>query len=404
MDYATPLNADPDDGVYPLSPYWNKDPAIGLKGSYVPADALNGPLFEIYNTLLEADLTPDVGNLTQLAEAINILAKRAAGRRIIVDTTLTVDPGAAAVHPNYHTIQAALDSLDDATIAKGVFVTIAVVAGVHTVTTTIQVDHVHGSRIKIKGAALPGAFPVTADITSNVATTRTAMRAKIPTVLSIQGTVGIQVQRGGLGLIEDVMLDHNGAGSGVPACLLVTEGFVPTNRVLAMGCDLVGASDLGSGITTTLSGRIQFDNGLICWCDEAARALDQSVITLTGSASPQLPISRCLRGLAVRAGGLIRARGVAVAYCSETGARAEEGLIVVDTIASAFSNNGKNLAAYGGRIRSVSTVFGAPIVDYSLVVGTGGYLDVLDSSGGTTSNITLNTVGSNNSYIRVWTS
>lgn len=321
-------------------------------------------------------------------------------RLIRTNATITVDPGGDG---DFETIQEAVDSLEGTVISSTAMVTILLAQGVHTVTAPVVVDHPYGSRIRLKGVQLPTAFPVYGDIAATVASTRTAMRGKLGSILSIEGgQTGILVQRGGLAGIEDLLLDHNGAGSGSPGCLVVMEGVVPVNRVVAMGASLSGAGNTGAGFATTRSGRIEVTNSLVCHCNELVRALDQSVVLLTGSASSQMPLARGQNGIVARSGGLVRARGVTVTECTEYGARVDEGQIVFDEIGSGMNLNANNLGAFGGRIRAIDTFLGPSTGGgYSLVASLGGYIARSGGTGSNTSNITINTAGADGSFVRV---
>ena len=408
MDYAPPLNADPVDGVYPLSPYWNKDPSIGLVGAKVPADALNGPLFEILNAITGAGLTPSSADLTQLLQAITIIARAAAGRLITSPLMLTVDPGVAVSDTNFHTVQAAFDSLATARIMPGIVVTISVAAGVHTITDPITVDHVDASRIWLVGANLPGAFPVYADIHSVLATARTNLRAKVPTVISIQGVNGLYVRQGGLGKIKNIMFDHNGAGglSAAIACVVSVEGSTVIEDCVMFGCKLAG-SPKGAGLAADATGKIYCYNVMIAHCDEFARALGRSIIELDGPASPLVPLCRAHaslgRGVIAGSGGEIRLGLVTISDVVGFGAFAETGGLIVIGKAAVFGSCGGNLGANGGHIHANGLPFlSTPLTLASMTANDGGYIQV-ELAGGSdvTCNPTVRTVGNHNSYIRI---
>ena len=64
MKYVQPLGAAED------APYVDANPAAGIEGSAVPAASLEHPQREIVAAILEAGLTPDPEDLTQLPQAI----------------------------------------------------------------------------------------------------------------------------------------------------------------------------------------------------------------------------------------------------------------------------------------------------------------------------------------------
>lgn len=405
MDYARPLNADPADPAWPNVPFWNKDPAIGLVGAKVPADALNGPLFEILNAITGAGLTPNAADLTQLLQAMTLIARAAAGRLITSPLMLTVDPGVAVSDTNFHTVQAAFDSLATARIMPGIVVTISVAAGVHTITDTIYVDHVDASRIWLVGANLPGAFPVYADIHATLATARTNLRAKVPTVLSLQGVNGLYVRQGGLGKIKNIMFDHNGANTTAQGCLVAVGGTVFVEDCVFFGCALSGAEN-GAGIAGDGKGEVYVSNFLIAHCDEGARAHSRSYIQLDGPASPIAPIARTIDyGVVARSGGEIRLRKATVSDIPGAGAYCDTGGLIVIDAAATFGSCGFNLGANGARIFAPGLPFlGATVggVLASLVANDGGYIQAQLAGGSSvTCSPTEETVGNHNSYIRI---
>lgn len=67
MEYVPPLNGAGDD------PYVNPNPGAGVKGSAVPAEALEHPQREIIEVIIDAGMVPDGGDLTQLSQAIQAL-------------------------------------------------------------------------------------------------------------------------------------------------------------------------------------------------------------------------------------------------------------------------------------------------------------------------------------------
>ena len=68
MKYTPPIGGAAND------PYVDANPATGVEGSPVPAAAIEHPQREIANVITAAGLTPDVGDLTQLYQAIQRIA------------------------------------------------------------------------------------------------------------------------------------------------------------------------------------------------------------------------------------------------------------------------------------------------------------------------------------------
>lgn len=76
MEYVPPINgnlADPD------RPYINANPGASIEGSIPPAEAIEHPMREILKVIVEAGLTPDGEDLTQLWQAIVALAAGGGG-------------------------------------------------------------------------------------------------------------------------------------------------------------------------------------------------------------------------------------------------------------------------------------------------------------------------------------
>jgi hypothetical protein len=68
MEYVPPLGAaDPDES------YVDGNPAAGIEGSPVPAAAIEGMLREIIQVIVQSGLEPTGADLTQLADAIELL-------------------------------------------------------------------------------------------------------------------------------------------------------------------------------------------------------------------------------------------------------------------------------------------------------------------------------------------
>ena len=358
---------------------------------------------EIDSVITGAGLTPSDASLNQLLLGVTAIATDIASgytRIITANTTLTVIPADPASATNFLTLQAALDSLDNAMIAAAATVTINVAAGVHTITSSIRIRHAHGSRIRILGAALPGSFPVYTDVTSNVATSRTALRAKFSTIFDIQAVTGMIVEVGGLGLIQDIMLDHNSGGTGTQSCIVSQSGLVYAYRVMAFGCNLSGASDLGAGFAADISGTIQTSQCAAAHCDEGILALHGGYVSLTGTSTPQAFVIQCPVGLAARRRGIIRGQGLTIRDASAFGARIRSsGLIVLDGAVSGFTGNEVNVNADGGRIEMIAPSLGAVTGAQSMLATAGGYIDASSPTGTVTASPTVNTVGNNNSYI-----
>ncbi|MDA8258386.1 MAG: hypothetical protein M0Z99_22615 [Betaproteobacteria bacterium] len=68
MKYTPPIGGAAND------PYVDANPATGVEGSPVPAAAIEHPQREIANVITGAGLTPDVGDLNQLYQAIQRIA------------------------------------------------------------------------------------------------------------------------------------------------------------------------------------------------------------------------------------------------------------------------------------------------------------------------------------------
>lgn len=78
MDYNLPVNT-PDGNDNPRLPFWDGNPAAGLKGAIPPGKAIGDPQAEIVNAIEMAGLTPDANDLTQLYQAIAAMIAAAGG-------------------------------------------------------------------------------------------------------------------------------------------------------------------------------------------------------------------------------------------------------------------------------------------------------------------------------------
>lgn len=78
MKYQPPVNSAPTELV-PEPPYFDGNPAAGQKGAIPPAKAIEHPQREILAVIQAAGLTPDSADLTQLLQAIQVLAAGAGG-------------------------------------------------------------------------------------------------------------------------------------------------------------------------------------------------------------------------------------------------------------------------------------------------------------------------------------
>ncbi len=90
MEYQAPYgSADPN------APYVDRNTAAAVKGSIVPAAAIEGPQRELVNLIAAAGITPDGGDLQQIAKAIQSNRLRsavAAGSANAVTATLNPVP------------------------------------------------------------------------------------------------------------------------------------------------------------------------------------------------------------------------------------------------------------------------------------------------------------------------
>lgn len=66
MKYNQPFNANTND------PYIDGSPSLGIEGSIIPAAAVEYPQRELVNFILDNVLSPNNGDLTQLAKAVQI--------------------------------------------------------------------------------------------------------------------------------------------------------------------------------------------------------------------------------------------------------------------------------------------------------------------------------------------
>lgn len=85
MQYESPV------GGADLGSYVDPDPALGIEGSPVRAPAVENAMRELHNLIEEGGLTPDRGDLTQVAQAIiNIATAAVAAATAVLPGTLRV--------------------------------------------------------------------------------------------------------------------------------------------------------------------------------------------------------------------------------------------------------------------------------------------------------------------------
>ena len=80
MDFLDPATTPNTGTVNGQNAY--VDCGQGIAGTSVTAENLNQPLFEIVNAIMSAGITPDKGDLTQLATAIEAIANARAAAQI----------------------------------------------------------------------------------------------------------------------------------------------------------------------------------------------------------------------------------------------------------------------------------------------------------------------------------
>ena len=78
MKYQPPVNAQPTESD-PEPAYFNGNPQAGQKGAIPPAKAIEQPMREILAVILAAGLTPSDTDMTQLLQAINLIAAGVGG-------------------------------------------------------------------------------------------------------------------------------------------------------------------------------------------------------------------------------------------------------------------------------------------------------------------------------------
>lgn len=94
MKYVAPFGQASDD------PYEDGNPAIGRRGSVVPAAAIEHPMREIVRVITGAGLDPDGDNLEQLFEAIQSLIQAATGGGDVSDfVTMTLARARLPIFP-----------------------------------------------------------------------------------------------------------------------------------------------------------------------------------------------------------------------------------------------------------------------------------------------------------------
>ncbi|GJE45379.1 hypothetical protein [Methylobacterium soli] len=346
MRYVQPFD-QPDN---PDGSYQNGNVELGIQGSIADAKAWEFPQREIINVITEAGLTPTNNNLTQLAEAIPIIAF-SGSNSIIVDTPIT-----KTVHGfggDFADLNAAFSWLSRRSILPTGSVTFQIAIGTgisHFVyTDNVVFSHKDGSRVFIKGAPLNAPIPNPNLLTStgngaparasDTAANLNALRNSYSSELFFANGTSFTVI-GNLGNLQDVLLTSDQTGTGVNILRLL-NGSQTLTRVSCVNAQNCGLLSLFSD--TALYGTCHFlGSGL-----HGVVVGNNGTMTLKAGAALSCQ-SNALDGLSVTGGGVVTADGDfstagPPVYARANGQYGVEGnaAIVVLAASGAAINNGQ---------------------------------------------------------------
>lgn len=179
----------------PTLPWQNERIELGYEGSIPPAEFYNDIYQELKNVLEAAGLDLEATSLTtpinsQLLQAIQSLERITESRTIYVTG-------------DFSTAQDALQYLSTVRIDNMTLVTLRLAGGtdhvINSEVASLLVSHPYGDRIEIVGDTLTGAgFPTAAEMDIADKTAAEALlRTRFPTILKVVGTVPGVFQKGG---------------------------------------------------------------------------------------------------------------------------------------------------------------------------------------------------------------
>nr|WP_295465181.1 DUF2793 domain-containing protein [Mesorhizobium sp.] len=338
-----------------------------------------------------------------------IWATLASLNAITVPTTINVSQAGSASPANplagdaFDTIANALAWLQDWSILGTGSVSILLTAGVHSVAAQTIARHPYADKISVTGANLPGAFPDNTDVVASIATSRTNLRAKMGTIISISGGITGFFFDSSFGGISKIMFDHNGAGGGSLAAVVQRTGSTNYIECIFFGCKLGDGS--GAGIAASVGGSALLRDCLVAHCDTGGRALQGGYIDFSVTNISFSAVLYCGYGLLAGSNGQISVIGAATFSNHSNAALSVSSNSLIRLSGSAavgFSNNQINTSANGGRIEVLSpTSMGVAVGGTSHVATLGGYI-LVPNQGSITSSPANNTVGNNNSYVRIY--
>lgn len=385
----------------PTLPWQNERIELGYEGSIPPAEFYNDVFQELKNVLEAAGLDLEATSLTQ---PINTqLLQAVQGLERITENRVIYVPG------DYDTAQDALQYLSTVRIDNKTLVKLKLSGGtdhvINSEVASLLVSHPYGDRIEIEGDTLTGAgFPTAAEMDISDKTTAEAiLRTRFPTILKVVGAVPGVFQKGGslrrlanVALIGDFSSNQDGVLIGQ------FEGAIGFGNIRL---ENVYAFNMGgNGIRSNYNAAIAGQNVAASHCGGSGfLAANVSGIQIGGSfygvrngasgaASLDQSFIEALTGAAVR----FTRNGIGI-IAQDAG--------FVKTKFAANVNIGNNtsygaLVAYGGQASfpAATTGGGNGGVDIQCDAYSG-----VNLSAGTSLTLSpaANTVGNNNSFIRV---
>jgi hypothetical protein len=270
MDYNKPF-----DQTNPAAGYVNGNPATNTAGSIPCAEGLEYPQREIVNVIKAADLVPTNGDLTQLLQAVSILALRAvtgsgqvpvipASPLLYVSTTGNDATGDGSLSKPFATILAACAYAKAKYYLAGLALTIQLAPSATPYAPPGNVD-AGGGTINIVGdAANAGAYPVqgpgpAGGASGLIASTNGSVNVTGVTITNT-GTTNSCVAATGANSLSTASVTFNTTQSGSPALI---ASFAGASITIRAGCVLNGyaqAALLMSGGTISQAANIALTN------------------------------------------------------------------------------------------------------------------------------------------------
>lgn len=399
----------------PLGPYAQDD--VWIVGATPTGDfAGQASKIAVYSGGAWVFLTPVVGMLANYKDGTAFAMMWWTGTEwkalsslnaIVQPTTINVAASGGSASPvnplagdAFDTVANAVTWLQNWSILGAGSVLLALWAGVHIVAGGYALAHPYASKITIRGAALPGAFPVHTDVVSTVPASRTAIRAKFSAIVSTTGS-GV-IFDSSFSSVQQIMFDHDGNGANADSAVMqrgATRGLFV--NCYAFGCKL--ADGTGINISTSLSASLVWRDSGCAHYDNGAVARQNCLVETSTVSLSVCVFKEGKSALAAYTNGQINTSGGILLHNNTTAALncGVNGLIRVGGTSALFDGNAANTFNISGRVEvsATSVTLNTQTGSFSHIAQAGGYSSV-PNVGANTCSPTANTVGNDNSYIR----